>query len=65
MQKMFNPLQMQFNQFMQQMRGQDPNKLIQQLVSSGKVSQQQLDAAQKQANAYKSQFENMRKTFVL
>ena len=65
MQKMFNPLQMQFNQFMQQMRGQDPNKLIQQLVSSGKVSQQQLDAAQKQANAYKSQFENMRKTFGL
>lgn len=62
---MFNPLQMQFNQFMQQMRGQDPNKLIQQLVSSGKVSQQQLDAAQKQANAYKSQFENMRKTFGL
>ena len=62
---MFNPLQMQFNQFMQQMRGQDPNKLIQQLVSSGKVSQQQLDAAQKQGNAYKSQFENMRKTFGL
>ena len=62
---MFNPLQMQFKQFMQQMRGQDPNKLIQQLVSSGKVSQQQLDAAQKQANAYKSQFENMRKTFGL
>ena len=62
---MFNPLQMQFNQFMQQMRGQDPNKLIQQLVSSGKVSQQLLDAAQKQANAYKSQFENMRKTFGL
>ena len=62
---MFNPLQMKFNQFMQQMRGQDPNKLIQQLVSSGKVSQQQLDAAQKQANAYKSQFENMRKTFGL
>ena len=62
---MFNPLQMQFNQFMQQMRGQDPNKLIQQLVSSGKVSQQQLDMAQKQANAYKTQFENMRKTFGL
>ena len=62
---MSNPLQMQFNQFMQQMRGQDPNKLIQQLVSSGKVSQQQLDAAQKQAEEYKSQFENMRKTFGL
>ena len=62
---MFNPFQMQFNQFMQQMRGHDPNKLIQQLVSSGKVSQQQLDAAQKQAEMYKSQFEGMRKTFGL
>ena len=62
---MFNPLQMQFNQFMQQMRGQDPNALIQKLVSSGRVSQQQLDMAQKQAKMYKSQFESMRKTFGL
>lgn len=62
---MFNPLQMQFNQFMQQVKGQDPNALIQKLVSSGIVSQQQLDMAQKQANAYKTQFENMRKNFGL
>lgn len=62
---MFNPLQMQFNQFMQQMKGQDPNALLQKLVSSGRVSQQQLDAAQKQADLYKSQFESMRKTFGL
>lgn len=62
---MFNPLQIQFNQFMQQVKGQDPNALIQKLVSSGRVSQQQLDMAQKQAEAYKSQFEGMRKTFGL
>ena len=62
---MFNPLQMQFNQFMQQVKGQDPNTLIQKLVSSGRVSQQQLDMAQKQAEMYKSQFEGMRKTFGL
>lgn len=62
---MFNPLQMQFNQFMQQVKGQDPNALIQKLVSSGRVSQHQLDMAQKQAEAYKSQFEGMRKTFGL
>ena len=62
---MFNPLQMQFNQFMQQVKGQDPNTLIQKLVSSGRVSQQQLDMAQKQAEMYKSQFDGMRKTFGL
>jgi hypothetical protein len=62
---MFNPLQLQFNRFMQQVKGRDPNELIQKLVSSGRISQQQLDAAQKQAEAYKSQFENMRKTFGL
>ena len=62
---MFNPLQMQFNQFMQQVKGQDPNTLIQKLVSSGRVSQQQLDMAQKQAEMYKSQFDGMRKTFDL
>ena len=62
---MFNPLKMQFNQFMQQVKGRDPNALIQKLVSSGRVSQQQLDMAQKQAEMYKSQFEGMRKTFGL
>ena len=62
---MFNPLQMQFNQFMQQVKGRDPNALIQKLVSSGRVSQQQLDMAQKQAEMYKSQFDGMRKTFGL
>ena len=62
---MFNHLQMQFNQFMQQVKGQDPNTLIQKLVSSGRVSQQQLDMAQKQAEMYKSQFDGMRKTFGL
>ena len=62
---MFYPLQMQFKQFMEQVKGQDPNALIQKLVSSGRVSQQQLDVAQKQAEMYKSQFDSMRKTFGL
>ena len=62
---MFNPLQMQFNQFMQQVKGQDPNALNQKLVSSGRVSQKQLDMAQKQAEMYKSQLDGMRKTFGL
>ena len=36
----------QFQAFMQQMRGQDPNALLNQLVSSGQVSQAQLNQAQ-------------------
>ena len=39
----------QFQQFMNQMKGKDPNAMINELVSSGKLTQSQLDAAQKQA----------------
>lgn len=50
----------QFQQFMNQMRGKDPNAMIQELVSSGRVSQQQLDAAQRQAQQMQGMFEGMR-----
>ena len=53
----------QFTQFMNQMRGKDPNAMIQELVSSGRVSQQQLDAAQKQAQQMQGMFEGMRGMF--
>lgn len=53
----------QFQQFMNQMRGKDPNAMIQELVSSGRVSQQQLDAAQKQAQQMQGMFEGMRGMF--
>ena len=35
-----------FQQFMQQNQGKDPNEMIQQLLSSGKLNQQQLNQAQ-------------------
>ena len=53
----------QFQQFMNQMRGKDPNAMIQELVSSGRVSQQQLDVAQKQAQQMQGMFEPMRSMF--
>ena len=49
----------QFQSFMQQMRGKDPNAMIQELVSSGRVSQQQLDQAQKQAQQIANTFQSM------
>lgn len=60
---MFNPLQNQFNQFMQQMRGQDPNAIINQLLSSGKVNQQQINQAHQKAKKFETQFEQMKKFF--
>lgn len=53
----------QFRQFMQQMKGKDPNAMIQEMVSSGRISQQQLDAAQKQAQQMAGMFEGMRSMF--
>ena len=53
----------QFQQFMNQMRGKDPNAMIQELVSSGRVSQQQLDQAQKQAQQMQGMFDGMRGMF--
>ena len=60
---MFNPLQNQFNQFMQQMRGQDPNAIINQLLSSGRVSQQQINQAHQKAKEIEQQFDGMKKFF--
>lgn len=38
-----------FQQFMQQNQGKNPNEMIQQLLSSGKLNQQQLNQAQQMA----------------
>ena len=46
----------QFQQFMNQMKGKDPNAMINELVSSGKLTQSQLDAAQKQAQQMRGMF---------
>lgn len=53
----------QFHQFMNQMRGKNPNQIINEMVSSGKISQQQLDAAQKRAQQMQGMFEGMRGMF--
>lgn len=60
---MNNPMMMQFNQFMQQMRGQDPNAIINQLLSSGRINQQQINMAHQRAKELEKQFEGMKKTF--
>lgn len=58
-----NPMLQNFQRFMQQMQGKDPNQIIQQMVSSGRISQAQLDQAQRQARQMESLFEPMRGMF--
>ena len=53
----------QFQQFMNAMQGRDPNQILNELVSSGKVSQAQLDQAQRQAQQMAAMFEPLRGMF--
>lgn len=52
-----------FPDFMQQMKGKNPNEILNNLITSGKVSQQQLDAAQRQAQQMSGMFDKFRGMF--
>lgn len=60
-----NPMQLmqQFPRFMQQMKGQNPNQIINQMISSGHINQQQLNEAQQMAQQMTQQFEQFKSTF--
>lgn len=60
---MMNPMMQQFFNFMNQMKGQDPSKLLQDLLSSGRVSQSQLNQAQQMRDQLTSQFDSVKNTF--
>ena len=53
----------QFQRFMDQMQGKNPNKMIEQIVASGQLSQQQLNSIQQQAKNMEQQFSAMRSMF--
>lgn len=57
-----NPI-MQFPKFMQQMRGKDPNAVINELFASGKINQQQLNQVQQQAQQMSGMFDQFRGMF--
>lgn len=44
----------QFQQFKKMMKGKDPQKVLDELVSSGKYSQQQVEQAKRMAEQFKS-----------
>ena len=58
-----NPLEQNFLNFMNQMRGQNPTQIINQLVSSGRVTQQQLNAVQQRAGQIGNMFGGLRSRF--
>ena len=53
----------QFQRFINQMQGKNPNKMIEQIVASGQLSQQQLNSIQQQAKNMEQQFSAMRSMF--
>lgn len=60
-----NPMQMisQFPQFMRQMQGQNPQQILDQMLQSGRVNQQQLNQAQQMAQQMQGQFDQFRGMF--
>lgn len=52
-----------FPQFMQQMKGKDPNQIINQMIQSGKINQQQLNMVQQQAQQMQNQFAQFKGMF--
>lgn len=58
-----NNLFSQFGNFMQQMKGQNPNTILNNMINSGQISQSQLNQAQNMANQLQSQLEGIRHNF--
>lgn len=62
---MMNLMQMmnKFPQFMQQMMGKDSNQMLNELRSSGKVNQDQINQAQKMADQMGGQLNQFKSMF--
>lgn len=57
-----NPMNMmqQFRQFMDEMKGKNPEEEVNKLLQSGKISQEQLNQAQQMAQQFKSVLAGMK-----
>lgn len=52
-----------FIQFMNQNRGKDPGTILQEMLGSGRISQDQLNMAQQAAKRFEQQFSGLRSMF--
>lgn len=53
----------QFKQFMEQMKGRNPDEILNNLVAYGKISQSQLNQVQAQAQQMQGQFDGIKNMF--
>lgn len=58
-----NPIGGQFQQFMDQMQGKNPQEMINQMLTSGQLSQQQLNAIQQRAQQIAPMLNGMKNMF--
>lgn len=58
-----DPLMQNFTNFMNQMKGQNPRSIINQMVQSGQISQQQLNMVQQKAQQMSSIFGQFKSRF--
>ncbi len=58
-----NPMLQQFPKFMQMMKGKNPTEMLNELVSSGKINQAQLNEAQRQAQQMGGVFDQFKGMF--
>lgn len=63
MQNQSNPVEKNFVNFMSQMRGKNPRDIINQMVQSGRLNQQQLNAVQQQAGQLSNVFGTLKSRF--
>lgn len=52
-----------FQQFMQQNQGKNPNEILNQMLTSGKINQSQLNQAQQMAQQMRGQFNGLKGVF--
>lgn len=60
---MNNPLISQFSQFMQQMRGKNPTAIINQMIASGQLNQNQINQAHQKAQELDKELQEIKKKF--
>lgn len=58
-----NPIGGQFQKFMGQMQGKNPHEMIKQMLTSGQLSQQQLNAIQQRAQQIAPMLNGMKNMF--
>lgn len=58
-----NPLISQFTNFMNTMQGKDPQQILNDMISSGKINQNQLNMAQQKAKEMETVFSGIKNNF--